>query len=851
MATTASHMLSAESNRELELARQFIEQTDTNVFLTGKAGTGKTTFLKRLREDSPKRMVVVAPTGVAAINAGGVTIHSFFQLPLSPYVPGMQFSESGRKQYSFSKEKKNILRSLDLLVIDEISMVRADLLDAIDSVLRRYKDHTRPFGGVQLLMIGDLQQLSPVVKESEVHLLKPHYETFYFFGSHALKQSRYVTIELKTIYRQTDEQFVRILNAIRERRTDNQLLSRLNERYIPGFKVEDADGYIRLTTHNHTAQQYNDQRLAALPTPAFTFKAEVKGNFNEALYPADALLTLKEGAQVMFIRNDESGQGRYYNGKIGHVQTVTASNIVVRCDDGAAFNVEPSEWANSRYTLDEATKEIREEVEGTFRQYPLRLAWAITIHKSQGLTFEKAVIDAAASFAHGQVYVALSRCKTLEGLVLASPVTASAIISDDAVADFMHSGATLTHEATQRLGQLQYDYFYKLLDELFSFQYLRRDFDQTHRLLDEYFYRLYPALLGQYKEKEKQFREQLADVADKFRQQYTALMQQSADYTTNAHLQERIGKAAAYFHQKLDNLMLELLQTTKVETDNQTIRKRMDEAVFNLRESFYLKRELMRHFTTHPFNANDYLQAKAVITLEGSDTLFNPKAPKPEKKKGRSANSMTDNIPTDILYPKLYKALQEWRRQKSAELTLPAYTILQQKALICMANSMPDTMKTLIDIPYFGKISAEKYGEELLTIIQRYIQEHGHELKERPTPISRTELEKQLKAEAKAEREKNKPPKVDTKEQTYLLYQEGKSIDEIATLRMLSRTTIEGHLAHYISLGKLPLSEFVSGEKVRRIRALLPATSLTEVKEKLGDDVSYGEIKMVMAAFNS
>ncbi|MBQ4525373.1 MAG: AAA family ATPase, partial [Bacteroidaceae bacterium] len=567
-------MLSAESNRELELARQFIEQTDTNVFLTGKAGTGKTTFLKQLRKDSPKRMVVVAPTGVAAINAGGVTIHSFFQLPLSPYVPGMQFSESGRKQYSFSKEKKNILRSLDLLVIDEISMVRADLLDAIDSVLRRYKDHTRPFGGVQLLMIGDLQQLSPVVKESEVHLLKPHYETFYFFGSHALKQSRYVTIELKTIYRQTDEQFVRILNAIRERRTDNQLLSRLNERYIPGFKAEDADGYIRLTTHNHTAQQYNDQRLAALPTPAFTFKAEVKGNFNEALYPADALLTLKKGAQVMFIRNDESGQGRYYNGKIGHVQTVTASNIVVRCDDGAAFNVEPSEWANSRYTLDEATKEIREEVEGTFRQYPLRLAWAITIHKSQGLTFEKAVIDAAASFAHGQVYVALSRCKTLEGLVLASPVTASAIISDDAVADFMHSGATLTHEATQRLGQLQYDYFYKLLDELFSFQYLRRDFDQTHRLLDEYFYRLYPALLGQYKEKEKLFREQLADVADKFRQQYTALMQQSADYTTNAHLQERIGKAAAYFHQKLDNLMLELLQTTKVETDNQTIRKR-------------------------------------------------------------------------------------------------------------------------------------------------------------------------------------------------------------------------------------------------------------------------------------
>ena len=851
MATIATYPLSLESNHELVLASQFIEQTDTNVFLTGKAGTGKTTFLKQLRANSPKRMVVVAPTGVAAINAGGVTIHSFFQLPLSPYVPGMQFSESGRKQYSFSKEKKNILRSLDLLVIDEISMVRADLLDAIDSVLRRYKDHSRPFGGVQLLMIGDLQQLSPVVKDNEVHLLAPHYDTFYFFGSHALKQSRYVTIELKTIYRQTDEQFVNILNAIRERRIDNQLLTRLNERHIPGFKAEDADGYIRLTTHNHTAQQYNDHRLAALPTQAFSFQAEVKGNFNEALYPAEATLTLKQGAQVMFIRNDESGQGRYYNGKIGHVQTVTARSIVVRCDDGSAFNVEPSEWANSRYTLDEATKEIREEIEGTFRQYPLRLAWAITIHKSQGLTFEKAVIDAAASFAHGQVYVALSRCKTLEGLVLASPVTASAIISDDAVADFMHSGATLTNEATHQLGQLQYDYFYKLLDELFCFQYLRRDFDLVRRLLDEYFYRLYPALLEQYKEKDKLFKEQLSDVTGKFRQQYTVLMQQTAEYATNTHLQERIEKAATYFYQKLDELLLDLLKVTKVETDNQAIRKRMDEAVFNLRESFYLKRELMQYFCTHKFSANDYLQAKAVITLEGSDTLFNPKVSKAGKKKGRSVSTMTENIPTDIRYPQLYKALQEWRRQKCVELNLPAYTILQQKALICMANSMPETMERLIDIPYFGKRGGEKFGEEILSVIHHFIREHGHEIGERPAPISRKELRGQQRAERKTEQAEEKPPKVETKEQTYLLYKEGKSIDEIAALRMLSRTTIEGHLTHYISLGKLSLSEFVSGEKVRRIRALLPATTLTEVKEKLGDDISYGEIRMVMAAFNS
>ncbi len=702
-------------NHELALARLFIEQTDTNVFLTGRAGTGKTTFLRRLREDSPKRMVVVAPTGVAAINAGGVTIHSFFQLPLSPYVPGMQFSESGRKQYTFSKEKKNILRSLDLLVIDEISMVRADLLDAIDSVLRRYKDHSRPFGGVQLLMIGDLQQLSPVVKDNEIQLLKPHYDTFYFFGSHALRQSNYVTIELKTIYRQTDENFVRILNAIRERRVDANLLNCLNERYLPNFPADKSDGYIRLTTHNHTAQAYNEQRLNELPTKAYAFQAKVEGNFNESLFPADATLLLKQGAQVMFIRNDETGQGRYYNGKIGYVESLSQREIVVQCDD-EAFAVEPSEWANSRYTLDEETKEIREEIEGTFRQYPLRLAWAITIHKSQGLTFEKAVIDAASSFAHGQVYVALSRCKSLDGLVLASPVTAQAIISDNAVADFMHNGAALTQEATQQLSRLQHDYFYKLLDELFDFRTLRRDFDQVKRLLDEFFYKLYPTLVEQYAEKARLFGAQLTDVATKFRQQYMALVQQSADCAENTFLQERIAKAATYFHTTLDSLLLDLLTITKVDSDNQTVRKRMSEALFNLNDTFNLKCELMRHFTTSPFSVKEYLHVKAVMALNEAT----PSATKEKKKKEKETALLADKISTDILYPQLYEELREWRRQKSNELSLPAYTVLQQKALICMANSLPNTMKALIDIPYFGKRTAEKYGEEILAIIKRF-----------------------------------------------------------------------------------------------------------------------------------
>ena len=417
----------------------------------------------------------------------------------------------------------------------------------------------------------------------------------------------------------------------------------------------------------------------------------------------------------MFIRNDETGQGRYYNGKIGYVESLSQREMVVQCDD-EAFAVEPSEWANSRYILDEETKEIREEIEGTFRQYPLRLAWAITIHKSQGLTFEKAVIDAASSFAHGQVYVALSRCKSLEGLVLASPVTASSIINDSTVSDFMHNGEALTNEATQQLSRLQHDYFRKLLDELFDFRTLRRDFDQVKRLLDEFFYKLYPTLVEQYAEKARLFAEQLTDVSTKFRQQYMALVQQSDDCAENTFLQARIAKAATYFHTTLNSLLLDLLTITKVDSDNQTVRKRMDEALFNLNESFNLKCELMRHFASSPFSVKAYLHVKALITLNEAA----PAKTKEKKKKEKETALLADKISTDILYPQLYEELREWRRQKSNELSLPAYTVLQQKALICMANSLPDTMKALIDIPYFGKRTAEKYGEEILVIIKRF-----------------------------------------------------------------------------------------------------------------------------------
>ena len=448
-----------ENNPELQLAWQFIENTGTHLFLTGKAGTGKTTFLRRLKEHTPKRMVVLAPTGIAAINAGGVTIHSFFQLSFAPFVPETTFNSS-QTHYRYSKEKRNIIRSMDLLVIDEISMVRADLLDAVDATLRRYRDREKPFGGVQLLMIGDLQQLAPVVKDNEWELLRKHYETPYFFASHALKETVYMTIELKKVYRQSDTFFLSLLNKIRENKADDEVLNELNRRYQPGFQPQKEEGYIRLTTHNYQAQKVNDRELASLSGKAYHFRAEIEGDFPEYSYPADELLTIKEGAQIMFLKNDPSSEKRYYNGMIGEVVTVNDAGIIVRGKGNKSeFQLLPEEWGNYKYVLNEETKEITEVIEGTFRQYPIRLAWAITIHKSQGLTFERAIIDARNSFAHGQTYVALSRCTSLEGLVLKSKISSRDIFIRKEIVEFsqiFNNQALIEKSLKESEAELQY-----------------------------------------------------------------------------------------------------------------------------------------------------------------------------------------------------------------------------------------------------------------------------------------------------------------------------------------------------------------------------------------------------------
>lgn len=613
-------------NQEARLAWDIIEKTNANLFLTGKAGTGKTTFLKELRNRSPKRMVVLAPTGIAAINAGGVTIHSFFQLPLSPYLPGTTFGRRDQKKYQFSKLKRNIIRTMDLLVIDEVSMVRGDLLDAVDAVMRQYRKHHLPFGGVQLLMIGDMQQLAPVVTTNDEQLLRQYYPTPFFFSSKALQLAQYLTVELKTVYRQQDELFIALLNQIRENKATDETLAVLNQRYIPDFHPAKESDYIRLTTHNSPAQRINEQELEALPSKAKHFKAEVEGVFPENSYPADFDLILKPGAQVMFIKNDPDH--RFYNGMIGEVTTICGEKICVRSkESGETFDLQPMEWTNAKYTLNEYSKEIEETVEGVFKQYPLRLAWAITIHKSQGLTFEHAIIDASRSFTHGQTYVALSRCKSLEGMVLSAPLLRSAIISDQTIDNFNDSMAEPTRE---QLDVLENNCVIETIGDLFDFSTVEECYSLLMRTLMEFFSHRYPKLVDEFRQKVSNFTE-LRFVAQKFKMQYTRILNENRD-VLNPLLQERIHKAATFFADKMMPV-LETVKKTLVTTENKQAKAQYEERFMTLKEEVNVKYQLLLYEQENTFTVIDYKKRKMQLLLKQGDIDKRTYSPRPSKSK--------------------------------------------------------------------------------------------------------------------------------------------------------------------------------------------------------------------------
>ncbi len=691
----------------MQLAGNFVEFTGRNIFLTGKAGTGKTTFLHNLKKVSLKRMVVVAPTGVAAINAGGVTIHSFFQLPFGPRIPGFKpdnKSPDQQKYNRFSKNKIKIIKSLDLLVIDEVSMVRADIMDGIDETLRRYRNKDLPFGGVQMLMIGDLQQLAPVIKENEWKVLKKYYDTAFFFSCKALQKTSYISIELNHVYRQSDSKFIDLLNRVRGNQLDQDSINLLNTRYKPNFKPEE-DGYISLTTHNAKAQNINEAKLQKLKGNPHTFMAEITGNYSEYNYPTNAELVLKIGAQVMFVKNDPSPDKLFYNGKIGKVVSIEEDTVEVQCPgEDSDITVYPLEWQNIKYTLDEDTKEISENIEGIFTQMPLKLAWAITIHKSQGLTFDKAIIDVEAAFAFGQVYVALSRCKSLEGLVLISPVNRNGIISDNTINDF-----TREVEENQPTGEHLQDserlYREELLADLFNFHNIEQAIYYTIKLLKDHSSGLQQHHLPNFRDILKKINEDIAGISKKFLVELRALLLKESGTEEDPVLQERLSRASRYFAGKIDEIILRPVCEISIDTDNKKVKKRIDEALGSLLfEAKYKQSCLKACFDG--FALKEYLSCRAKAAIE--DVSLKSTA----KKSGFTG--------TKIINQDLYDLLKDWRNAKAEELDWSVFMVLQLKSIHEIADTLPPSMKELQSVRGLGKKKLQLFGEELLEIVNEY-----------------------------------------------------------------------------------------------------------------------------------
>ncbi|MDR3134424.1 MAG: helix-turn-helix domain-containing protein [Prevotellaceae bacterium] len=701
------------------LAVDFVNQTSKHLFLTGKAGTGKTTFLKYISQHSHKQTLVAAPTGVAAINAGGVTLHSLFQLPFEPYIPNSRIKDT----FKFGKQKQDLLRQAELLIIDEVSMLRADMLDAIDATLRFIRRNHKPFGGIQMLYIGDMFQLPPVVKEDEWTLLKEYYESPFFFHAKALQQAPPLYLELKKVYRQREQQFVDLLNRVRNNELSEADRALLNERYQPNYRQAGDNKQIILCTHNYQADRINTEKLAAIPRPAHTFSGEITGEFPEYALPTDIHLQLKEGTQIMFIKNDSGDERRYYNGKIAEITEISGDKIFVRPEGSEdTFQLTQEIWKNVRYTVNKEKNEIDEEELGSFKQYPVRLAWAITIHKSQGLTFDHVVIDAGRAFAAGQAYVALSRCTSLEGIILQSPITPECIQTDAYAVAFSRNeqpadvlekalGEAKRRFWAERL-MLYFDWK-PLLELLYDYRRLTADkisdeLQSAHELSE----RLYAAALQQEK------------VAKRFQEQLERMTSVSSGNQNRELLKERCTKAVVYFHEEIHNHILQPLQLH------------------------------MANFT------------------------------------------------------RMKKAKAYWRKLHELEKDIILFTT---------------------------RLASVRYNDESMMIEN--------------TPLP------PLRKEDIPEEKKEKAPKGETQRITLQLFRSGKTIAEIAKERNFAVSTIEGHLAAFVRTGEVPVTDLVPPEKIAVILPLVKSivngtnTGLSSIKEQLGRNYSYMEIKAVLNDF--
>ncbi len=745
---------SNQENNIASIASKFINNTNKNVFLTGKAGTGKTTFLKHIIKHTYKNAVIVAPTGIAAINAGGVTIHSLFQLPFGAFIPSrettLEFNENQKinnpntllRGLQLNTTKRRLLQELELLIIDEVSMLRADLLDAIDTVLKSVRrKNNLPFGGVQVLFIGDLLQLPPVVKDDEWRFLKSHYRTAFFFDAVVLQQSKPLYIELDKIYRQADNSFISILNNLRNNQVTKQDIETLNSFYKPDYKSDLNDNYIHLTTHNNKADSLNRESLLSLPGPSYFFKASIEDDFNEYAFPVEQNLELKKGAQIMFIKNDPSGNQRFFNGKIGIVSNINANEIEVSFNDGKPpIAVSKYEWQNIKYSLNEATNEIEEKINGTFTQYPIKLAWAITVHKSQGLTFEKAIIDIENAFAPGQVYVALSRLTSLKGLILSSPINVNSLNVNANITEYAN-----TKDSNQVLAELfekeSFVFFQNYVIQCFNFATL--------------------------------------------------------NHALTLHIESNQKDEQKSSKQKHFNWAFELkkeVEATKIVSDK----------FLNQLNNIFISKQpdFKNQLKARILAAKDHF---APLLKQFSKTILKQIEKLQSEKKVKAY--LTELAELDALF---FKQLQ---------------LINKAEAMVNSANENSEFSKETIN-------TAKENKERI------------EELSKVPTPKSRKK--------DKTKTETDKKEKINTKEVTFHLFKSGKTIEEIAQERKMVPLTIEGHLAHYAGLGMIDVKLFVDEEKMKNIITVsktLDTTLFGPIKQSLGDDYTYSEIRFAMTYY--
>ena len=685
-----------------DFAKDIILNTDTTLFVTGRAGTGKTTLLRYVAESSQKNTVVVAPTGIAAINAGGVTIHSFFKLPFAPFIPSVIEAKKLIAGQKMRAEFRSVIRSVDMIIIDEVSMLRADILDAIDVVLRHYRNSKFPFGGVQMVFFGDMYQLPPVCVNDEWFILKDYYSTPYFFSAKVFEKQEIVCLELDKIFRQRDEDFVEILNQVRNNNISKENFNRLNDRYTPDFDLENNPDFVVLTTHNAVSDDINESRLIDIDSKTFIFDAAIKGDFPEYLYPVEQQIVLKKGARVMFTANDHINPERlYYNGKMGTVVELEDNNVYVTCDgedDPILVNYET--WENNTFSYNRKENSVDVKTIGTFTQLPLRLAWAITIHKSQGLTFQKVAIDAANSFTSGQVYVALSRCTSLDGIVLLSPINRNSIMVDSRIQRFSKNNFNedLLPDFVNRKKR---DTLCNMLIKLFSFNLLEVAVLDLKGYVTEFradFSDYTPDMV----ENILSIVQDLSDVGTRFAVQLRKI--------TNANdfslLNSRVNDAKKYFLQRLETLKKAMditnVSTKKKERANK-FSKFLNEVNKNLQETLFFLKNLDDDISVEQF----YMLRHEFVVEKVNYNIY-------EEEKEDANERTVDSELIAVIYSKL----MAWRNNLAKELDIPSYLIFKKDTIMEMAQKMPDTKDKLLKINGVGKVKAGKYGQECIDIIK-------------------------------------------------------------------------------------------------------------------------------------